>query len=118
MAVPDEKAETIARVLIDEWISVFGPMESLLSDRGPNLLGCVVDELTAELGIRRMVTYPFHPQANGAVERWNRTVARDIASFVSTGSWIGTRTFTRRLPLQHRCVRGDGNDSVPSDVRS
>ncbi len=86
LTVPDEKAETIARVLIDEWISVFGPMESLLSDRGPNLLGCVVDELTSELGIRRFVTYRFHPEPNGAVERWNRTVARDLASFVSTGS--------------------------------
>lgn len=38
------------------------------------------------MGIGRMKTYPFHPQANGTVERWNRTLARDLASFVATGS--------------------------------
>ncbi len=83
--VPDEKATTIARVVVDEWVSIFGPMVRLLSDRGPSLIGKVVDEMAELLGIGRLLTYPLHPQANGTVERWNRTVVRDLASFVSTG---------------------------------
>lgn len=87
-AVPikDEKAETIAQKLLDEWIAIFGPMETLLSDGGTNLVGNVVSALTSMLGIGRVQTYPLHPQANGTVERWNRTLARDIASFMTTGS--------------------------------
>ncbi len=57
----------------------------LLSDRGPSLICKVVDEMPELLGIGRLLTYPLHPQANGTVERWNRTVVRDLASFVSTG---------------------------------
>ncbi len=84
--IPDEKAETIARVIVDEWVSIFGPMVRLLSDRGPNLIGKIVEEMSGMLGIGRLRTYPLHPQANGTVERWNRTVGRDLASFVCTGA--------------------------------
>ncbi len=42
--IPDEKSETIIRVIVDEWISIFGPMVRLLSDRGPNLIGKIVEE--------------------------------------------------------------------------
>ena len=84
-AIPDEKAETIATVLIDDWVSIFGPMEWLLSDGGTKLVSDVIRELTAMLGIGRLQTYPFHPQANGTVERWNRTLGRDLFSFMATG---------------------------------
>ncbi len=84
--IPDEKAETIARVIVDEWVSVFGTMVRLLSDRGPSLMGKIVEEMSALLGIGRLRTYPLHPQANGTVESWNRTIGRDLASFVSTGA--------------------------------
>eukprot|EP00171_Calliarthron_tuberculosum_P012597 IDg12597t1 len=36
------------------------------------------------LGIKHLKTYPLHPQANRTVERWNRTLAKYIASFLST----------------------------------
>ena len=85
LAIPDEKGETIAKILIEEWISIFGPMERLLSDCGPNLTGAVVENMAQFFGIKRLKTYPLHPQANGTVERWNRTLIRDIASFMSTG---------------------------------
>ena len=68
-AIPHEKAETIARALIDDWVSIFGPMEWLLSDGETNLMGDAIRELTEMLGIGRLQTYPLHPQANGTVER-------------------------------------------------
>ena len=83
--VPNEKTETIAKALLDKWVAVFGPMETLMSDGGTNLVSKVVQNLTEHLGIGRMQTYPWHPQANGTVERWNRTVAKDLASFMTTG---------------------------------
>lgn len=84
-AIPDEKAGTIVRVLVEEWISVFGPMEQLLSGGGTNLVGKVVEDLSAMLGVDRMQTYRIHPQANGIIERWNRTLEWDLASFMATG---------------------------------
>lgn len=86
-AVPiqNEKASTVAKVLLDEWISIFGPMEKLLTDGGTNLVSKVVQNLANQLGVKRVKTYPWHPQANGTVERWNRTIAKDLASFMATG---------------------------------
>lgn len=60
-------------------------MKCLLSDGGPNLVGVVIKALTSMLVMGRMQTYPLHPQANGTVERWNRTLTIDLARFVSTG---------------------------------
>lgn len=85
-AIPDETGETIALALLGEWISVFGPMDALLSDGGSSLVGAVVEKLLKRLGIGHVKTYPLHPQANGTVERWNRTLSRDLASFMTTGA--------------------------------
>ena len=84
--IPDERADTVAKLILDEWISIFGPMERLLSDRGPNFIGTVVKAMAEQLGVNRVKTSPLHPQANGCVERWNRTLMQDIACFMSTGS--------------------------------
>lgn len=85
VGIKDEKADIIADALLKEWISLFGPMEVLQSDGGTNIMGKIVEHLTNELGVGRTQTYPLHPQANGTVERWNRTLARDLACFVATG---------------------------------
>ena len=90
IAMPNENAETIARELISEWIGAFGPMHYLLTD-GPNLAGKCLDCLVEQLGVGRMKTYPLHPQTNGTVERWNCTLARDLASFMTPGCSIHWR---------------------------
>lgn len=54
-----------------EVIPVFGVPESLLSDRGGNLLSQDVCQL---LGIKKLNTMAYHPQCDGMVERFNRTL--------------------------------------------
>lgn len=88
-AIPDERAKTVARMLIEERISVFGPMELLLSDGEPNLVEDAAKNLRDTLRFDRMQAYAFHPQANGTVERWNRTLARDLAWFLVRATVTG-----------------------------
>lgn len=83
--VEDEQASTIASTLLREWISIFGPMERLIADRGPSLIGKIMENLTNQLEIKQLKEYPLHPQENCVVERWNRSLAKDLASFMSTG---------------------------------
>lgn len=61
-------------------------MERLRSDRRPNLIEGIVTNLAEMLGIKYITEYSLHPQANRAGKRWNRTLARDISSFLSTSS--------------------------------
>ena len=54
-------------------------MECLLSDRGPNFIGRVVERMADQLGVRRVVTSAFHPQANECMELFNRTLVQDLS---------------------------------------
>ena len=73
-AVPDQKTERIARLLAEEVIPCFGVPEALLSDRGTNLLSPLMIDLCKMLGIEKLNTTAYHPQCDGTVERFNRTL--------------------------------------------
>lgn len=70
----DQKAECIARLLVEEVVPCFGVPDALLSDRGTNLLSFLMKDICKMLGIEKLNTTASHPQCNGAVERFNRTL--------------------------------------------
>ena len=71
---PYQKAIRIARLLAEEILPMFGVPEFLLSDRGTNLLANVMKDVCELLGIEKLNTTAYHPQCNGMVERFNRTL--------------------------------------------
>ena len=50
-AVPDQTADTIARLLVERVVCVHGVPEQLLSDRGSNFLSDLVRSVCSLLGI-------------------------------------------------------------------
>ena len=72
--VPDKKAIRLARLLVEEVVPMFGVPEALLSDRGTNLLPILMEDVCKLLGIRNLNTTAYHPQCDGMVERFNRTL--------------------------------------------
>ena len=70
----------IAKVLVEEVIPFFGVPESLLSDRGTNLLSHLMKEICSMLGIIKLNTTAYHPQFDGMVERFNQTTLQKHAS--------------------------------------
>jgi transposase InsO family protein len=72
--VPDQRSQRLARLLPEEVVPMFGVLECLLSDRGANLLSHLMMDLCELLGIRKLNTTSYHPQCNGMVERFNRTL--------------------------------------------
>ena len=64
----------IARLLADEVVPLFGVPEALLSDRGTNLLSYLMKDVCSFLGIKKLNTTAYHPQCDGMVERFNRTL--------------------------------------------
>ena len=79
--VPNQTAETIARALV-EVISHHGVPAKLLSDRGASFLSDVLQEVYKLLGIKKVNTSAYHPQSDGLVERFNRTVTDMLAKTV------------------------------------
>ena len=72
--MPDQKASRISKILVEEVIPFFGVLESLLSDRGTNLLSFFMLDICQLLGIKKLNTTAYHPQCDGMVERFNRTL--------------------------------------------
>ena len=76
------KAECIARLLVEEIVPFFGVPEALLSDRGTNLLSYLMKDVCEMLGITKLNTTASHPQCDGAVERFNKTLKTMIRKHV------------------------------------
>ena len=72
--IPDQKTERIVRLLTEEVIPLFGVPEALLSDRGANFLSHLMQDVCSLLGITKLNTTAYHPQCDGMVERFNRTL--------------------------------------------
>ncbi len=72
--VPDQKSERIVTILVDEIVPFCGVLEALLSDRGANLLLHLMRDVCELLGTTKLNTTAYHPQCDGLVERYNRTL--------------------------------------------
>ena len=59
--------------------------EEFLSDRGSNFLSAVLKEAFKFLGVHHSKTAPYHPQSNGAVERFHHTLFQMIRSSSQEG---------------------------------
>ena len=72
--VPDQRSERLVRLLCEEVILMFGVPEALLSDRGANLLSHLMRDVCEMLGMEKLNTTAYHPECDGMVERFNRTL--------------------------------------------
>lgn len=77
---------TLATVLVDEIVCRYGVPSYLHSDQGANLCSEVVVCLCNLLGIHKTRTSAYHPQCNGQVERFNRTVESMLANVSQDGT--------------------------------
>ena len=78
----DQTSITIARLLVEQIVPQHGVPVELLSDRGTAFLSKLMEEVYSLLGIRKINTTAYHPQTDGLVERFNRTLTNMLAKKV------------------------------------
>ena len=80
--LPDKKSLRIAS-LVNEVSPQFGVPESLLSDRGTNLLSHLMTDVCRLSGIKKLNTTSHHPQCDVMVERFNRTLKTMLRKYAA-----------------------------------
>ena len=73
--------ETVANALI-EIFSRTGIPKEILSDQGSNFTSSLMRELCKLLNIKKITSTPYHPEANGLVEKFNGTLKKMLSCFV------------------------------------
>lgn len=101
----DISAESVARALCEQWISRFGVPRRITTDQGRQFESTLFRHLTDLLGIERIRTTPYHPQANGCIERWHRVLKSSLMARCSGENW------TRHLPMVLLGIRAAVNTS-------
>ncbi|GBM82499.1 Transposon Ty3-G Gag-Pol polyprotein [Araneus ventricosus] len=114
MPLTDIRAETVSQALYSGWISRFRVPQRISTDRGAQFTSDVFHSLAKTFGIRLSHTAAYHPQANGAIERWHRTLKAAIMCHTSV-HWVsalpavllGLRTSSKKIssaPLLKWCM--------------
>ncbi|CAC5406228.1 unnamed protein product [Mytilus coruscus] len=82
-ALKEHCAQTVADKLVTEFISRFGTPCRIHTDQGREFESKLFASMCDLLEIEKTRTTPYHPQSDGMVERYNRTLQQILSMFVN-----------------------------------
>ena len=82
-AIPNQEAATVARVFVEEFVCRYGVPLEVHTDQGRNFESALFQSVCKILGCSKTRTTAFHPQSDGMVERFNRTLEDLMAKTVA-----------------------------------
>ncbi len=107
-ALPDQTSETVASVVVREVVCRFGTPLQLHSDQGANFEAKLFQDMVKLLGIQKTRTTGLHPQSDGLVERYNRTLLTMLTMYAQDDQ----QTWDTYLPFVMMAYRASKHDST------
>ena len=97
VALPDKKEQTIAKALVERVFGIFGPPETLHSDKGPEFENKVVKQLQDVFGYKKTKTTPYRPQGNSVSELMHSTLHSMLSMYsnIVQNNWAEVLPFIR-----------------------
>lgn len=81
-ALPNQRAKTCAKALVDNWVYRYGEPDAIHSDQGRNFESHLFSELCQMLEIKKSRTTAYHPAGNGRAENANKTIKNPLMAKV------------------------------------
>ncbi len=95
-----DQAKKVVQEII-RFCSVFGLPKVIQSDQGSNFTSKVFTQMLKELGIHHQLSSAYHPESQGALERFHQTLKSMLRKFCTeTG-----RDWVEGLPLMMFAIR-------------
>ena len=108
IALPDHTALTVADALVVEVFLKFGTPRLIHSDQGAEFQSELIKEIYRLLEIKQTRTAPYHPQSDGQVERFNRTLLDMLAKLCAENP----ETWDHHLPYVMCAYRATVHEST------
>lgn len=83
----DQRASTVAQVLVTEWFPKFDVPARIHSDQGRNFESSLIQQLCALYGVEKSRTTPYNPAGNGQCERLNWTLQNLLRTLPVSRKW-------------------------------
>ena len=87
------KTNTILKALI-KFFTLFGVPKSIQSDQGTNFMAHAFQQVMNQLGIKQYKSSAYHPESQGALERFHQTLKTMIKMYCIENSKTGMRAYT------------------------
>ena len=81
-------AAAVGRAFALHWVARFGVPTDIMSDRGPQFTSDIWRALAESLGTKIHHTTAYHPQANGLVKRFHRSLKAALRARLTTTAWM------------------------------
>ena len=101
-------AEECAVQFLQGWVARFGLPLHITSDRGRQFTSALWNKLGETLGSTIHHTSAYHPQSNGIVERWHRTLKAALRARLTDPRW------TEQLPWVLLGLRTTPKEDLPA----
>ena len=99
-------AREISQLFLTHVLPFTSVPDEIVTDRGPQFIQQLFTELIGVIGITHKLPSPYHPQSNGALERWHRDLNSHlriaVLSLKDDKSWvdgIGVAMYTHNTTL-------------------
>ncbi|XP_051888858.1 uncharacterized protein LOC127579869 isoform X2 [Pristis pectinata] len=82
------KAKTVSKALV-KFFTLFGLPKEIQSDQGSNFMSKIFQQIVYELGAKQIVSSAYHPESQGALERFHSTLKNMLKTycFENTKDW-------------------------------
>ncbi len=108
-------AEAVAITFTNEWALTYGPPADILADNGGCFTSKFFTSVCQTLNVRNKFTTTYHPQTNGQVERYNRTLKAMLKSYLDDHphDWD---LYARTLTYAYNCQPHTSTSLAPFEL--